>query len=193
MNLNKEFLDNCKKHGNGTILEFGTFSGYSAKWIAERWKTSNGKLITIDGWKGLPKSEKTLPSNGVWKEGAFTGNKAKVEKDLSIFENVEMIDSWINQLDVPKKYNVGAVIGANIDVDIYESTMDSLLWLDKCDWLNNEVIIRFDDWDHPGTPQFRNEVAQHNKLAWADFLSKTGYKSTKLNEDAFASVFKLKR
>jgi hypothetical protein len=193
MNLNNEFLNNCKKHGNGTILEFGTFSGFSAKWIAERWKPSNGKLITIDGWKGLPKSEKTLPSNGVWKEGAFTGNKDKVAKDLSIFENVEMVDSWINQLAAPKKYKVGTVVGANIDVDIYESTMDSLLWLDKCEWLNNEVIVRFDDWDHPGTPKFRNEVAQHNKLAWTDFLTKTGYKSEKLSEDAFASVFKLSK
>lgn len=193
MNLNNEFLDNCKKQGNGTILEFGTFSGYSARWLAERWSPSNGKIITIDGWKGLPKSEKILPSNGVWKEGAFTGNKEKVAKDLSIFENVKMVDSWINKLEEPSKYGVGVVVGANIDVDIYESTIDSLTWLDKCEWLNNEVIVRFDDWDHPGTEAFRNEVAQHNKLAWSDFINKSGYQSTKLFEDNYAAVFKLKR
>jgi hypothetical protein len=191
MNLNKIFLQNCKKHGNGTILEFGTFSGYSARWIAERWLPTDGKLITIDGWKGLPKSEKQLPSNGVWVEGAFTGDKDKVAKDLAEFTNVSMIDSWINELDKPETYEVGTVVGANIDVDIYESTIDSLKWLDTCDWFNNEVIVRFDDWDHPGTKQFRYEVAQHNKLAWSDFLKETGYKSEKLGEDAFAAVFKL--
>lgn len=186
-----DFINYCNNRGEGDIVEFGTFSGNSTKKIASEW--NKGILFTIDGWKGLPKSEKKLPSNGVWNEGAFTGNKSEVVELLLPFNHVKMIDSWINKLNEPDTYGIGTLVGSNIDVDIYESTIDSLKYLDKCRWLNNELIVRFDDWDHHGTKSFRDEIAQHNKLAWSDFLKETGYKSEKILENQYVAIFKLIR
>lgn len=188
----EKFIKYCREHGGGTIVEFGTLTGTSTKFIADNW---NDKIVTIDGWKGLPKSEKELPHTGIWNEGAYTGNKEEVQALLSPYKNVLMIDSWINKLEDPSVYNIGIVVGANIDVDIYESTMDSLLWLSRCDWLNDEVIIRFDDWDHPcdGDSEMRKQVSLHNQLAYSDFLKSSVYQSTLLSVDNYFAHFKLKR
>jgi hypothetical protein len=53
-----DFINYCNNRGEGDIVEFGTFSGNSTKKIASKW--NKGKLFTIDGWKGLPKSEKKI-------------------------------------------------------------------------------------------------------------------------------------
>jgi hypothetical protein len=188
----ENFIKYCKGRGEGDIVEFGTLTGSTSEIMA---KNCDNKIFTIDGWKGLPKSEKELPHNGVWNEGAFTGNKNEVENILGNYKNVTMIDSWINQLDTPKSYGIGKIIGANIDVDIYESTIDSLTWLDKCEWVDDEVIVRFDDWDHPcnGDSEMRRQVSLHNKAAYNDFLKSTGYTSESLFVSDYIAIFKLKR
>ena len=191
MQLGNDFLLECLKHKKGTIIEFGTLTGSTAIDLANYWKPENGKVITIDGWKGLPKSEKEIPEN--WHEGAFTGKKHEVEKLLSIYENVVMIDSWINELEPPESYNIGPVVGAHIDVDIYESTVDSLNYLDRCEWVNNEVVIRFDDWAHNRTPEVARKVKLHNQLAYSEFLERTRYISTEIISTEFCAVFNLKR
>ena len=178
----------------GDIVEFGTFSGNTAKQMSSIWVKSKGNIFTIDGWLGLPVSKKELPSNGAWDEGSFTGNKIEVEKLLEPHENIKMIDSWINKLEDPDTYGISKIVGANIDVDIYESTLDSLKYLLRCEWVNNEIIIRFDDWDHPSDNETRRQIAQHNKLAWIDFLSNNPeLKPTMLLESNYAAIFKLKR
>ncbi len=188
MNLQNEFIKACKAIGKGTIVEFGTCTGYSADFIAQNWSKSNGEIFTIDGWLGLPKSDKIIPEN--WNEGAFKGDKEKVAEKLSKYNNITMIDSWINLLKEPVEYNIGKVVAANVDVDIYESTVDSLSWLDKCEWLNDEVIVRFDDWAHPS----HNEtVKYHNKLAYSEFIERTKYSSTTIASDQYCVVFKIKR
>lgn len=193
-NLDKFILFLIENNMFGDIIEFGTFSGNTAKTMALSWKSNRGNLFTIDGWMGLPKSEKELPSNGAWDEGAFTGNKLEVEKLLKPYDNVKMIDSWINKLEEPKKYEIGKIVGANIDVDIYESTIDSLRYLLRCEWVNNEIIIRFDDWNHPSISEdLRRQVFQHNKLAYEDFLKETKLESVLLLESDYVAIFKLKR
>lgn len=188
------FVRECKKQGTGDIIEFGTFTGNSTKFLAENWKAGLGNIFTVDGWEGLPKSLKELPSNGFWDEGAFTGNKLEVERLLAPYNHVTMIDSWINELNPPETYKIGPIVGANIDVDIYESTIDSLEYLLRCEWVNNEIIIRFDDWDHPSSEELRKQVAQHNKLAWSDFLQKyPNFESTLLHKDPWVAIFKLKK
>lgn len=187
MNLNIEFINACKAIGHGTIIEFGTCTGHSADFIASHWKKNNGEIFTIDGWQGLPKSEKAIPEN--WHEGAFTGNKQIVTEKLAKYNNVTMIDSWINQLKEPSYYSIGKVIAANIDVDIYESTVDSLNWLDKCEWLNDEVIVRFDDWSHPKAVN----VEFHNQLAYSEFIASKKYTSTLIKQDTHVAIFKIKR
>ena len=195
MNLKYEFINECKVKNKGTLLEFGTCTGDSTEFLAVNWKEENGKIITIDGWEGLPKSQKVIPDN--WTEGTFKGNKIQVTERLSIFKNVEIVDSWINELKDPIAYNVGYVVGSNIDVDIYESTIDSLMWLDKCDWVDDEVVVRFDDWDAPiggrVTKEVKDILKQHNQLAYSDFLNRTGNISECLISDDYCAVFKLKR
>lgn len=195
MNLSKEFVKECKSRSEGTILEFGTATGDSAVFLSENCK-KNDRIITIDGFEGLPSSEKDIPDN--WVVGAFKGDGGhKAKKRLAKYENISVIHSWINELKSPIAYNVGTVIAANIDVDIYESTVDSLSWLDRCDWLNDEVIIRFDDWDSPVggrvTEDVKRRIELHNKLAYSEFLDRTGYISETIAEDEYCAVFKVKR
>jgi hypothetical protein len=193
MNLRHEFIKECKDK-EGCLLEFGTCTGNSAIFLAEKWWPN--KVFTIDGFEGLPKTEKEAPVN--WHEGAFRKDYHTIKQRLSPYNNIRVIHSWINELENPEYYNIGPVVGANVDVDIYESTRDSLNWLDMCEWFNDEVIIRFDDWSTPvgfngATIEIIEKVALHNKLAYSEFLEKTGYKSEIIEEDEFVAVFKLKR
>lgn len=159
----KTFAETCRERGPGDIIEFGTREGDSTVVIAEEYKLGN--IFTIDGFEGLPGTAHGTLSNNVWREGAFKADKDTVIKRLSEFPNVKVIASWISDLKNPSEYGIGKVVGANIDVDIYESTLDSLLYLDKCVW--DEVVVRFDDWDYH---TMQDEVKKHNQAAFADYI-----------------------
>ena len=159
----KTFAETCRERGPGDIIEFGTREGDSTVVIAEEYKLGN--IFTIDGFEGLPgTAHGTLPNN-VWREGNFKADKDTVIKRLSQFPNVNVIASWISDLKNPSEYDIKKIVGANVDVDIYESTLESLIYLDKCEW--DEVVLRFDDWDYH---TMQDEVKKHNQAAFTDYI-----------------------
>jgi hypothetical protein len=159
----KTFAETCRERGPGDIIEFGTREGDSTVVIAEEYKLGN--IFTIDGFEGLPgTAHGTLPNN-VWREGNFKADKDTVIKRLSQFPNVNVIASWISDLKNPSEYGIKKIVGANVDVDIYESTLESLIYLDKCEW--DEVVLRFDDWDYH---TMQDEVKKHNQAAFTDYI-----------------------
>ena len=53
-------------------------------------------------------------------------------------------------------------------MDIYEPTVSSLNFVDKCEW--DEIYMRFDDW-HGHEPDYD----QHERLACKEWIDRNGY------------------
>ena len=59
-----------------------------------------------------------------------------------------------------------------MDMDLYESTVDGLNFIEKCEW--DEIILRFDDWGaSPGRDAA--QVAQHEQAAFNEWIERTGH------------------
>ena len=173
----KELAD--KYNTTGDVVEFGTFTGKSTLLLSELFP--DRKVITIDHFQGLEKTNKNVPSDSDWIEHAFalanplyvenTDVPKSIEEVESRFEgrtNIEMIIQDVHKLELPTYYSIGEVGVCNIDVDIYEPTVSALEFLTKCKW--SEVVIRFDDW-HGG----EGEYDQHERLAFAEWIEKYNY------------------
>ena len=166
----------------GDVLEFGTFTGTSTRILSGQFPDK--KVFTIDHFQGLEATKKNVPSDSDWIERAFAiGNPLyqhidsipktidEVKSRLSSCPNVEMIIEDVHKLKNPSDYGISKVAVCNIDVDIYEPTVSSLEFLDKCEW--SEVFIRFDDW-HGNEKEYDN----HERLAFAEWIEKNKYEYT---------------
>lgn len=157
---------------DGDVLEFGTGSGRSTSRIASMFK--NGKIHTFDGFVGLPKTNKVIPMGTDWYEGNLKFDEKETRDRLKPFKNVTVHKCMTFDLKEPNHYNINKISGVNIDVDLYEGTLDSLNFMDKCDW--KCVLVRFDDWGfYRGTTQIESEVAEHEKAAFYDFINEKKY------------------
>lgn len=162
----------------GDVLEFGTCTCQSSIQMATDFPEKT--IFTIDHFKGLEKSNKSLPYTSDWREGSFAlgawnavGNEfpktiEQAKEKLSSKSNITLVLSDIHELKEPKDYNIGKIAICNVDVDIYEPTVSSLEFLSKCEW--SEVFIRFDDW-HGG----ESEYDQHERLAFSEWIEKYNY------------------
>ncbi len=155
---------------DGDILEFGTGSGGSAEAIASL--LPDKKIITFDGFSGLPKTNKVIPENTDWQEGNLHFPYEDTKKRLENFINVTIHKTMSWELKNPKDYNIDKICAANMDFDLYEGTLDALNFISKCTW--NEIFLRFDDW---GAYDFqkKSEVDQHEKAAFFDWINDTKY------------------
>ena len=63
---------------------------------------------------------------------------------------------------------IGKICAVHIDVDIYEPTVSSLKFVDKCEW--NKIYMRFDDW-HGHEPDYDS----HERLACKEWIEKNNY------------------
>jgi len=172
----KEMVD---KYGlKGDIIEFGTFTCESTLFLASQFP--DRKVFTVDHFKGLEKTSKSLPSSSDWTEGAFAlghpdyqaghipKNIEEAKEKLSRKENIKLILSDVHDLRYPSDYGIMDIAAANIDVDIYEPTVSSLKFLMGCNW--REIFIRFDDW-HGNEAEYD----EHERLAFIEWIEKTGY------------------
>ena len=75
----------------------------------------------------------------------------------------------MHALDDPSSYGITKISAVHIDVDIYEPTVSSLNFIDKCEW--DEIYMRFDDW-HGHEPDYD----QHERLACKEWIDRNGYK-----------------
>jgi hypothetical protein len=156
----------------GDILEFGTGSGDSTEKINTFLKQSR-KIITFDGFKGLPKTNKVVPKNTEWQEGKFFFDEKAVREKLKQYENIVVIQSMTWDLKKPADYGIQKIAAVNMDLDLYEGTVDALKFVDQCEWTH--LLIRFDDW---GSYSFQipEEVEQHEKAAFFEYIEEKKYK-----------------
>lgn len=156
----------------GDLLEFGTGHGHSTSRIADVF--NKGKIYTFDGFNGLPKTNKVIPRGTGWDEGALQSNEQVTRQTLAPYANVIVEKCMTWDLKEPIEYGITKISGVNVDVDLYEGTKDALNFMDKCEW--KEVIIRFDDWGYyRDTLQIKEEVEEHEKAAFFEFVNEKGY------------------
>lgn len=155
---------------NGDILEFGTGSAKSTDIIANN--TSNKKIITFDGFLGLPKTEKGIPKGTGWDEGNLKFDYDNAISILSKYKKVKVHKCMSWELTHPSDYEISKVSSVNFDFDLYEGTLDALRFIQKCEW--NKILFRFDDW---GAYKFQiaEEVDRHEKAAFYDWINETKY------------------
>jgi hypothetical protein len=132
----------------------------------------NKKIFTFDGFIGLPKTSKGVPSNTGWEEGNYRYEYETIKNELSHFSNVNVIQRMSWEINEPSEFGIVKVSGINIDFDLYEGTLDALRFTQKCEW--SKIFVRFDDWGaYPH--QIASEVDAHEKAAFYDWIKETGY------------------
>jgi len=130
-----DFINNNKCPGS--IVEFGTGGGGSTQNIAEG-ITKDRLIYTFDGFIGLPKTQKVIPTGTRWQEGSYCYDESKTRTLLSAYNNVIITKVMTFDLKNPIDYGINSIIAVNIDVDLYEGTLDGLRFVGKCDWKKSQ-------------------------------------------------------
>lgn len=178
-NLLKEFCTSLLGNDKyiGQVIEFGTATGDSTEQINILLQQTR-KITTIDGFIGLPKTNKPLPQGANWEEGNINYDVSVATNRLEKYNNITIIKSLTSDLKHPNHYEISKVAGVNIDTDLYEGAFEGLKFIDKCDW--KQIIVRFDDWG--ALPHLiEEEIAQHEQAAFYDFIKETKYDFKFLN------------
>ncbi len=154
--------------GKGDILEFGVCSGVSTCEIAQA--ATQRRVIGFDHFQGLEQTKKSH-YHPTWNEGAFrVGSYESVLDRTSRFSNIHLVIEDIHKLKDPISYGIRDIVAVHIDVDIYEPTVSSLNFIEKCRW--NQLLIRFDDWHgHKSEHGFD----MHERLACKEWLVRNNY------------------
>ena len=157
----------------GDILEFGVACAGTIRDIAPI--NSDKTIYGFDHFKGLEQTKQETPDYAGWYKGAFRleGSEYRqtydrVIEDCAQFSNITLIVKDIHELDEPSAYRITKISAVHIDVDIYEPTVSSLNFVDKCEW--DEIYMRFDDW-HGHEPDYD----QHERLACKEWIDRNGY------------------
>jgi hypothetical protein len=165
-------LDSMKMDGD--VLEFGVACGGTIRDIARI--NPSKRIHGFDHFQGLEQTNQFIPEYAGWHEGAFKlgGSEYRqtyetVIDDLSQFDNIGLIVEDVHNLTEPEDYDIGKICAVHIDVDIYEPTVSSLNFVDKCEW--DKIYMRFDDW-HGHEPDYD----AHERLACKEWLDKNNYK-----------------
>ena len=161
--------DNTK----GDVLEFGVACAGTIRDIAPI--NGNKTIYGFDHFKGLEQTKQETPDYAGWYKGAFRleGSEYRqtydrVIEDCAQFPNITLVVQDIHELNEPSDYGITKISAVHIDVDIYEPTVSSLNFVDKCEW--DEIYMRFDDW-HGHEPDYD----QHERLACKEWIDRNGY------------------
>lgn len=170
--LMNEFIYELRNNKfNGDMLEFGTGSGSSTDFLAQNFKNN---IFTFDGFEGLPETKKVVPRGTGWQKGSLKFDEQKTRNLLSKYSHVFVNKIMTYDLKNPEDYGIKKIAAANMDLDLYEGTLDALNFIDKCEW--NNILLRFDDWGfYRNTSQIKEEVEQHEQAAFEDFIKEKRY------------------
>ena len=172
MPLLREFCEQINQNNeSGDILEFGTGGGGSSDLIANKVDKSR-KIFTFDGFQGLPETNKVIPQGTGWVKGAYFYNEGETRKSLEQHPNIIIEKTMTSELKTPTEYGINKIVGVNLDLDLYEGTLDALRFISKCSW--NKLYLRFDDWGCYSF-QIAAEVDAHEKAAFFDWIKETNY------------------
>lgn len=114
-------LAQAQSHVSGNYAEVGVFRGASAKAIAEA-KPKNAALHLFDTFTGLPDIG---DADKRFKKAMFAYPQEKVEKRLSRYTNIHF-HAGLFPKETGEKIADRKFSFVHIDVDLYQSTIDSL-------------------------------------------------------------------
>ena len=157
----------------GDVLEFGVACGGTIRDIA--FINPDKRIHGFDHFQGLEQTSQFIPDYAGWHEGAFCLNGPeysqtyeRVIEDLSQWGNIGIVVEDVHKLTEPEEFEIGKICAVHIDVDIYEPTVSSLKFVDKCEW--DKIYMRFDDW-HGHEPDYD----AHERLACKEWIEKNNY------------------
>lgn len=157
------YLTNIKNIEDTDFYEFGIYRGKSFHKLNEYITGVNlrpNKIWGFDSFTGLPKEKEGLPIIEGWQEGHFnvvgeTGIEntdqiiADILKDKQTDIPCEFIAGFFKKtltkkLKTTKKLKKASFI--DIDVDLYQSTIEIFTYMIENDLLHDQVVVNFDDW-----------------------------------------------
>ena len=160
----------------GHFYEFGSFKGDSLILfgLIKRFlsifnpELKKQKIFSFDSFQGLPKNN--LDHNDpVWREKSFCGTLKEVIKNVNshdiYFEYIKGFykDSLTSDLQQRMLENPPSIV--HIDVDLYSSTIEVLVWLDKIS-LPMAIYIFDDIWatgNHPDLGE-QKAILEYNNM-----------------------------
>lgn len=157
----------------GDYVEFGLYRGGTfvpAHRLAERHRPEM-RLFGFDSFEGLPEPG-AADKGGQFSDGMYSCSKEEFERILRsaniLPESVTLIEGWFNRSIAgrePADFGIGEIALANIDCDLYESTVPVLDFL--APGLQQGTILLFDDWNC-----FRASGGHGQRLAVSEWLER---------------------
>ena len=151
----------------GDIVEFGSYRGLSAIWLArfrDEFGLDEKRIVCLDSFQGLPETTQA------WAKGQFADtSQAEMESNLDRYlttrqrDNIHLVAGWFSDPEVVSRYRqlVENVCIAHIDCDLKSSAADALSMAAE-QILRSQTFVCFDDW---GVSE--EEIPR----AWDDFLA----------------------
>ncbi len=151
----------------GSLAEFGVYHGDVMGRIIKAsidLDSNFDEVWGFDSWKGLPKEMEGVWQNPDWPEGAFSVQQRyglTSDEDCVTFVT-HLIRQYTGDTTLPLYFVSGffdtsltpelgaqlkdSVSYCHIDVDLYNSTREVLMWMFTHEILKIGALIRFDDW-----------------------------------------------
>ncbi len=145
----------------GSVLEFGTLYGYTARWLAELTAEFQlpSSLYLYDSFTGLPAIDSALDRDSyqvaarrVWLEGSMaveTATDARIAAALSEVlpaDRVHVVRGYFEET-VPAALPRDAAMLVHVDCDLYASARHVLDALLERDLLQDGAVLLFDDYN----------------------------------------------
>lgn len=145
----------------GDILEFGTFTGFSAHVIAKlmKWCRYSGHLWLYDSFEGLPNSDAFCDKNcylnanlGKWREGSmklpmgFENYIADSLEEIIPRESFTIVKGFFDRIE-DSQLTKNKVSLVHLDCDLYSSTKCVLEKLISKDLLQDGTVLYCDDYN----------------------------------------------
>ncbi len=147
------FSQSCGTGQRGDYLEFGIFRGFTlwyAQALARDLEIADMRFFGFDSFRGLPEVT-GIDGAGEFSTGQYCASRDEVESHLSAMDvdwkRTHLIEGFYDRTLVPAlrdAYSMKHCAVAVIDCDLYESTLQALMWLYPL-LVENSVLL-FDDW-----------------------------------------------
>ena len=180
----------------GDYLEFGVFRGETfrnsiqaaRRCLSSPKQRDTVRFIAFDSFAGLPEVESMNEADNTFKKGEFSASEAEFRSRLSTQDiaagKIKIVKGWFNETlntENAQHLKLERIAFANIDCDLYESTVDVLNFITP--FIQTGTLIYFDDWFsikgsmHTGEPKACSEWLKRNphiQLVWYRDLGITG-------------------
>ena len=175
------------------VYQFGVYTGGSMAGMAQKIK-SYGLQYGFDSFQGLPSEATGVAMQGPhWKPGGFSAADA-----LGTYSYEKILEQILAKLPKERRaqarfvrgyYNESLVDGllekhhfqpaliVDVDVDLYQSTMDCMGWMLRNGLIIPGTLVRYDDWNAKttwGETRAHMELAKQFGLEWRNITDAQG-------------------